>query len=219
MNTALLKYQALTYRRDQLWFPLALWGLFAVILLFISRDAQSFDIVRAYLSAAPLTGGIMAAYALLDDPALELRFATPVRAWQLILQGTVLTFAIQALGALSFIALTLALGMDFSPLGNGSAVHLAWLIPTVTMIALGTFGAALGAHPVAGSFLVGLVWLMEVIIRDGMTVNHWKYAYLFMGILSPEHPDLVANQWALIGAALVFLFGAWLLLHKQERYI
>jgi hypothetical protein len=87
------------------------------------------------------------------------------------------------------------------------------------MIALGIFCAILGAQTMIGSFLVGLVWIIEVIIRDGMAVNNWKYAYIFMGILTPEHPDLVSNQIALFAASATFLFFTWLLLYRQERYI
>ena len=70
-----------------------------------------------------------------------------------------------------------------------------------------------------GSFIVGLVWFVELIIRDWMTVNNWKYAYIFMSILSPERPDLASNQIALFAFTIAFLVVAWALLRKQERYI
>lgn len=123
------------------------------------------------------------------------------------------------MSALAFIVFALLIEVDFAPLGNALNLHLAWIVPTITMIALGTFGAILGAQTMIGSFLVGLVWIIEVIIRDGMAVNNWKYAYIFMGILAPEHPNLIGNQVALFALSAVFLFFTWLLLHKQERYI
>ena len=67
--------------------------------------------------------------------------------------------------------------------------------------------------------LVGLVWIIQIIIRDGMAINNWKYAYIFMGVLNPENPDLASNQIALFAASAVFLFLPWLFLHRQERYI
>ena len=214
------KYKLLTYRLDQLLFPLAFWAFFVILTLLFSNKAQNFNIARAYIGVAvPLIGGIMAAYAILDDPAIELRFATPIRAAQILFERTVLIFIIQAVSALAFILFALLIGVDFTPLGNSIHLHLAWIVPTVSMIALGTFGAILGAQTMIGSFLVGLVWIIEIIIRDGMAVNHWKYAYIFMGILAPEHPDLVSNQIALFAASTVFLFFTWLLLHRQERYI
>ena len=214
------KYTLLTYRLDQLLFPLAFWAFFVILTLLFSNKAQNFNIARAYIGVAvPLIGGIMAAYAILDDPAIELRFATPIRAAQILFERTVLIFIIQAVSALAFILFALFIGVDFAPLGSIHNLHLAWIVPTVSMIALGTFGAILGAQTMIGSFLVGLVWIIEIIIRDGMAVNHWKYAYIFMGILAPEHPDLVSNQTALFAASAVFLFFTWLLLHRQERYI
>ncbi len=215
-----LKYTLLTYRLDQLWFPLAFWAFFVILTLLLNDQEMNFDIARAYIGVAvPLIGGFMAAYAILDDPAIELRFATPIRAAQILFERTVLIFIIQAVSALAFIFFALLIGVDFATLGNTLNLHLSWIVPTVTMIALGTFGAILGAQTMIGSFLVGLVWIIEIIIRDGMAVNNWKYAYIFMGILNPEHPDLVSNQIALFTVSAVFLFLTWLLLHRQERYI
>lgn len=215
-----LKYTLLTYRLDQLWFPLAFWAFFVILTLLLSNEEQDFNIARAYIGVAvPLIGGFMAAYAILDDPAIELRFATPIRAAQILFERTILIFIIQTVSALAFIVFALLIEVDFAPLGNALNLHLAWIVPTITMIALGTFGAILGAQTMIGSFLVGLVWIIEVIIRDGMAVNNWKYAYIFMGILAPEHPDLIGNQVALCALSAVFLFFTWLLLHKQERYI
>ena len=215
-----LKYTLLTYRLDQLWFPLAFWAFFVLLTLLLGEESQNPNIARAYIGVAiPLIGGVMSAYAILDDPALELRFATPIRAAQILLERTMLIFFIQALCANAFLLFSLIIGVSFSPLGNWTNVQLCWLLPTITLIALGTFGALIGAQTMVGSFLVGLVWFVELIIRDGMAVNNWKYAYIFMSILSPEHPDLVSNQIALFALTIAFLFVAWALLRKQERYI
>jgi len=215
-----LKYTLLTYRLDQLWFPLAFWAFFVILTLLLNDQEMNFDIARAYIGVAvPLIAGFMAAYAILDDPAIELRFATPIRAAQILFERIVLILLIQTVSAFAFIVFALLIGVDFAPLGSTLNLQLSWLVPTVAMIALGTFGAILGAQTMIGSFLVGLVWIIEIIIRDAMTFNNWKYAYIFMGILNPEHPDLVSNQIALFSASAVFLFLTWLLLHRQERYI
>jgi hypothetical protein len=215
-----LKYTLLTYRLDQLWFPLAFLAFFVILTLLLRNEVQNYDIARAHVGfAVPLVGGFMAAYAILDDPALELRFATPIRAAQILLERTTLIFLIQAVCANAFLLFCLIIGVDFSPLGNWVNVQLCWLLPTITLIALGTFGALIGAQTMVGSFLVGLVWFVELIVRDGMAVNNWKYAYIFMSILNPEHPDLVSNQIALFALTIAFLVVAWALLRKQERYI
>jgi hypothetical protein len=215
-----LKYTLLTYRLDQLWFPLAFWVFFVILTLLLNDHEMNYDIARGYIGVAvPLIGGIMAAYAILDDPAIELRFATPIRAAQILFERISLIFLIQAVSALAFIVFALLIGVDFAPLGSALDLHLAWIVPTVAMIALGTFGAILGAQTMIGSFLVGLVWIIEIIIRDGMTFNNWKYAYIFMGVFDPNHPGLMSNQIALFAVSAIFLFLAWLLLHRQERYI
>jgi hypothetical protein len=68
-----LRYLLLTSRFDQLWFPLAFWALFIVIGI-IRGPEYILDTSRTYLGAViPLIGGILAAYAVLDDPSLELR--------------------------------------------------------------------------------------------------------------------------------------------------
>lgn len=215
-----VKYTLLTYRLDQLWFPLAFLALIIILTLMLKEQVEDYDIARAYIGVIiPLIGGFMAAYAILDDPAIELRFASPIRAAQILFERTSLILLIQAVCALAFILFALLIGVDFAPLGNAFNLQLAWFVPTLTMIALGTLGTILGAQTTVGAFLVGLIWIIEIIIRDGMAVNNWKYAYIFMGVLNPEHPDLASNQIALFAASAIFLFFAWLLLHRQERYI
>jgi hypothetical protein len=220
MKSFSIKYTLLTYRLDQLWFPLAFWALFVIIILLVGSPHQNLEIVRGYMGVAvPLIGGVMAAYAILDDPALELRFATPIRMAQILFERTIFIFLIQTICVLLFLMLAQLLQIDLSPLGSWVEIHLAWSIPTMTFIALGTLGSILGAQTMMGAFLVGIVWIIQLVIRDGMAINHWKYFYIFMGILNPEHPDLHSNQMALLGLSLIFLLLSWSLLHRQERYI
>lgn len=215
-----LKYTLLTYRLDQLWFPIAFWILFVIVILIINEPSQSTDMSLAYLgTAVPLIGGVMSAYAILDDPALELRFSSPIRAAQIILERTLLIFFIQAICVFSFLAFTNTLNIDLSSIGNAFDIQLAWMIPTMTLMALGAFGSLIGAQTMIGAFFVGIVWIIQIIIRDGMAINNWKYFYIFMGILNPEHPDLHSNQIALFALSIILLLFAWILLHKQERYI
>src|SRR5512139_2755279 len=107
------RYILSTYRLDQFYLPAAFWVLFAIICLFRMKPEYLLDMARAYLGAVvPLIGGIMAAYAILDDPALELRFAAPARAESFLLERLGLIFAVQAISALTFQAFVLALGAD-----------------------------------------------------------------------------------------------------------
>ncbi|MFL6291322.1 MAG: hypothetical protein ACJ759_10545, partial [Thermoanaerobaculia bacterium] len=178
MKGAALKYSWLTYRRDSLWFPLAFLALFIVIILILPNPVARFSIARAYLGfIVPLIGGILAAYGVLDDPALELRFSTPVRAEQTLLARVGLILAVQAACALVFQLFVGALGIDLSPLGGLFRVQLVWFLPTLSLAALGTAGALAGAQTVMGAFLVGAVWLVELMMNSWFRLNG-RYVYL-----------------------------------------
>lgn len=215
-----LRYTLLTSRLDQLWFPLAFWVLFVIIGM-IRGPQYILDTARAYLGATlPLIGGIMAAYAVLDDPALELRFATPIPAAQTLLERLAPTFIVQVLCALTYQVFALTLQLDFLPLyGNWIHVQMIWLIPTASLMAFGCFAAFVFAQTTAGALLVGMTWIVELVARGWFAYNAGKYFLVFMAPLMPDHPDLFANYISLSALTVAFLFAAWALLHRQERFI
>jgi hypothetical protein len=215
-----LRYLLLTSRFDQLWFPLAFWALFVVIGI-LRGQHYILDTSRAYLGAVvPLISGILAAYAVLDDPALELRFATPIPAAQTLLERLVPTFSIQVLCVLTYQVFALTLGVDFlSTFGNWINVQWIWLIPTLSLMAFGCFCAIAAAQTTTGALFVGMVWIVELVARGWFAYNAGKYFLVFMGPLMPDHPDLFANYISLSVLTFAFLFIAWALLHRQERFI
>jgi hypothetical protein len=214
-----LHYTLLTSRFDQLWMPLAFWILFIIIGLIRGPEYMT-DTTRAYLGAVlPLLGGIMAAYAILDDPALELRFATPITAARTLLERLSPAFWVQLICALTFQLFALSFHADFSIFGNWIDVQLAWLLPTLALMAFGCFTALLAAQTIIGAVFAGMVWLVELVARGWFAGNAGKYILVFMGSLMPDHPDLAANQSSLFAISFVLLFGSWKLLHRQERYI
>lgn len=215
-----LRYNLLTYRFDQLYLPAAFWVLFAIICLFRMRPEYLLDMAQAYLGAVvPLIAGIMGAYTLLDDPALELRFAAPARAERFLFERLGLIMVVQTICALAFQAFVLALGADLSPLGTVFQVQLAWLIPSLSLMTLGCLGSLLAAQTMSGAFAVGLTWLIELLARGWLARNSGKYVLVFMSALMPDHPDLAANQIVLITLNMGLLLAAWALLRRQERYI
>lgn len=219
MNRAALKYSWLTYRRDQLWFPLAFLALFFVILLILPHPGARYSIARAYLGfIVPLVGGILAAYSVLDDPALELRFSTPVRAEQTLLSRLGLILAVQAACALVFQLFVGALGIDLSPLGGLFRVQLVWFLPTLSLAALGCAGALAGAQTAMGAFLAGAAWLIQLLMNSWLKLNA-RPVFLFLGVINPGHPDLVLNQFVLFAGSLALLLLSWVLLRRQERYL
>ncbi len=219
MNGAGLKYSWLTYRRDSLWFPLAFLALFIVILLILPRPAARFSIARAYLGfIVPLIGGILAAYGVLDDPALELRFSTPVRAEQTLVTRVGLILAVQMVCAFAFQIFVAALGIELSPLGGFFSVQLVWFLPTLALAALGCAGALAAAQTAMGAFLAGAVWLVQLMMNSWLKLNAWS-VFLFLGVLAPGHPDLTLNRIVLFVGSLALLLISWALLRRQERYL
>jgi hypothetical protein len=215
-----LHYTLLTYRLDQLWFPLAFWALFVIFALFMRNSDQLMNYARTYLGVVvPLIGGVMAASALLDDPAIELRFSTPVTSSQIMLERLGLTLVIQAATTLSFQVVVRVLGGDFSKFLSSWHLQLAWLLPTLALMSLGCLAALAAAQSMIGSLIVGMVWIIELITRGWLAGNNGKYVLLFLSALMPDHPDLLANHLVLAATSLFFFFIAWRLLLRQERYI
>jgi glycosyltransferase involved in cell wall biosynthesis len=81
--------------------------------------------------------------------------------------------------------------------------------------------ASLGVrHSMGGALLVGFVWLVQVMIREGISATAWgRYLYLFMGARQPGHPALVANQLTLVGLASALAVAGGLMLRRGERYL
>lgn len=215
-----LRYALMTYKLDQFYLPLAFFGLFIIICLILKNTPQFANIARIYLGAAlPLLGGILAAYAILEDPALELRFATPISASRTLLERMGIIFTSQAIFALLFQVIYIILGGNFSQFLNIWFVQLAWIIPTISLMMLGCVCSLLAANSTIGALMVGMVWLVELIARGWFAENFGKYFLVFMGPLMPEHPDLIANQISLAVISTALLLCSTALLRRQERYI
>jgi hypothetical protein len=73
--------------------------------------------------------------------------------------------------AFNFQLLCLALGVNFSILGNWPVVQLVWLVPALALIALGAAGSLLAAQSMIGAFLVGpdaLAYLQAQVTQSGL---------------------------------------------------
>jgi hypothetical protein len=215
-----LHYTMLTAQNSQMWLPLSFWALFMIIGVIRGQEYVA-DTTRSYLGAViPLIGGIMAAYAVLEDPALELRFATPIPAAQTLLERLGPTFLIQVFCAFTFQAFAYAFKADLSILGGWRDVQLAWLVPTLALMALGCLGSLAAAQSITGALLTGMVWIVQLVARGWFAANNiGQYLLVFMSPLMPDHPALRANQITLLLLACLFFIGGWLWLHRQERYI
>lgn len=162
----------------------------------------------------------MTAYAVLDDPSLELRFATPISAAQTLLERLVPIFLLQICSALTYQLFAYLLKVDFSMFGNWADLQLTWLMPTLSLMALGCLSAIAAAHTTTGALLTGMVWIVELVARGWFAGNKvGQYFLVFMGPLMPDHPALRANQLILLLTAIAFFISSWALFRRQERYI
>jgi hypothetical protein len=219
MKGAALKYVWLTTRRELVWFPGAMFAVLVLIMWMMRRPDIRFAIAKGYLGfLVPLMTGIMAAYAVLDDPALELRFATPVSAARTLLSRLALILSVQAVFSVLFQLCAIAMGVRFAPLGSVSAIQLAWIVPTISLAAVGMSGALAAAQCATGAFLAAAVWLVQLLMKSWVLANA-SSVYLFMGMLEPQHPGLFWSQGVLVVASFVLMALSWVLLHRQERYL
>jgi hypothetical protein len=215
------KYMLMTYRLDMLWLPVAFWMLFLIIAWFTRNEETGFGVTTAFLGAAlPLTGGMLASYAVLEDPALELQFATPRPAWAMLIERVGFIFIVTALCAFIYQAAVALLGYDLSPLGTLLARQMAWLAPTLTAMALGATVAFALRQSIAGAAITGLVWFGQLMAHDWFLSSPWAcYTLLMMGSNYSDHPALAGNRVVLTGLAALLMIAAWALLRRQERYI
>lgn len=216
-----LTYDLRARQAGLLWFPAALWGLFAILVWIMRGQQQAFDIGRGFLGVVlPLIGGIMAAYAVVDDPALELQFATPRRAARLLAERLGVVLAVLGIAAILYQVYLPLSGTDLAPLGSLAARQLAWLVPCLAIIALGSLLAQVSTQAPPAALGIGILWIFEFAFRDGFAASPvGQYLLLFMGALYPKDSVLPANQLVLLALAGLMLVAAWGLLKRQERYI
>ena len=216
-----LRYQAAIFRREQIYLPVGITGMFFVVVAMFRADAKSIEIAGDYLGAVlPLLAGILACGALVDDPVLELQLAAPRAPWRLLLDRLLVVVGIVAVTAISFQALVALMGVDLARLGNPAVRQLAWLVPTLAMMGLGTVASLAFVRGTGGAMLIGALWIFQVLFH-GLMGSHptAKYVFLFMGALAPDDAALHANQGCLLLASLLAVALGSMLLKKEERYI
>ena len=80
-NSTPIQFALRTYQASMFWLPAAIWVLFAIMVGIFGKNLQAVKVSAAYTGVVlPLIGGILGAYAILDDPVLELAICiTPYR--------------------------------------------------------------------------------------------------------------------------------------------
>jgi len=211
-----------THQSGQFWLPAAIWAFFVIVIGFFGKSIPSaVEISISYIGVVlPLLGGILGAYAIMDDPVLELHFSSPRSAIQMLLERTIIIFGLLTISAITFQIFLHLLAVDLSPYGNTWMRQLAWIIPCLTLTALGTFAALFSTQSTTGVMLVGMIWIVELVAR-GWFLGHpiARYFFLFGGALAPTVDFLNQNYIVLIILGILFFGSAWCLLKNQERYI
>jgi len=209
------------FRTGQAWLPAAFWVLFALMILFFRTTSGWIDATRGFLGAVlPLLGGILAAYAVLDDPSLEIIFSTPVGAGRLLAGRLIPPFLMIAASAASFQVFLLLLGIDLRALGGPVSFQFSWLVPTLTLTALGAAVSLAARQCAGGALAVGAVWITQLIARGWFLSRKGAGGLmLFMGVFRPADPRLTANRITLAILASALFAAAAALLKKQERYL
>lgn len=214
------KYIVQAFQKDQFWLPAALWALFVLMTgLFISRgDADG--MARAFLGyLLPLISGGLGAYAVLQDDALELQFATARPAWRMLLERLGIVLGVISITALTFQLVMAVMSID---LGLGSFWHTQWiwLVPNFSLIVVASMISLLATNSHSGFAFAGTLWIVELLLRGWFIENRVaRYFLLFFGVMSPHSELLTGNQLSLLAIAAVSLLFSIMLLKKQERYI
>jgi hypothetical protein len=215
------RYTVLSSGLSQLWFPAALWALFAAVALVVRDPVRLSSATRAYLGfALPLSSGGLAGYAILEDRALELRFSAPIPAWRTLAERLVPALAVTAVCAGAAQTLMAAMGVHLAVLGGWLGAQLVWLVPCLTLMAAGHVGALAGRRASSGALAAGLIWLVELIAHSSFLDSVWgRHLLIFLGAMVPDDPALRANQLTLLMLCAVLFTAAVILLRRQERYL
>ncbi len=208
-------------RWDLLWLPGALLALFTLIAALMSGEPRQPDTVKGFLGVVvPLLGGILAAYAVLDDPALELLFASPLSAARLLFRKLAGPALVTAGTALAYMAVMTGLGFDWRAAGGFAEALWSWAVPSAGLVALGCAASLATAQCAGGALVVGLVWIVELVARGWfLRRDPASLLFLFMGTFSPADSRLFANRLCLAAASAALIAAAWGLLLHRERYL
>ncbi len=217
-----LRYAMKTYRKEQFWMPPAFLAFFCILSAFFLEDGRANSMATAFLGyMLPLISGILASSPILSDPALELHFAAPISAWQLLVARYGVLLAVMLATGFVFQGCMALMGVDLAYLGNFWHRQMVWVVPSLTMLGLGCFTALALRQATGGSVFSGGLWIFQLTLKGYLLSKTLaRNLVLFMGATFPMGGTmLVKNQISLtlIGVLLVFLSA--FLLKRQERYI
>ena len=214
------KYTFQAFQKDHFWLPVAMTGLFMIIILFIP-ESNKYNAVKSFLGfVLPLITGGLSAYALLEDDSLELQFTTKRSMWKMILERLGIVLAVMVLTSFVFQVYVGMVGIPLSPLGSLFQRQLIWLVPCITTLTLGGAASLLAKSSSGGFAFIGALWITQLLLR-GWFIRQafWRYTLIFYGVMDPFGKPLIINQITLSVISLALLAFTYHLITKQERYI
>ncbi len=217
-----LSYALKTYRKEQFWMPLAFLVLFLILTGFFLKEGRASSMASAFLGyMLPLISGILAGSSILSDPALELHFAAPLSAWRLLVARYRVLLVVIIITSLIFQGCMALMGVDLTYLGNFWQRQLVWLVPSLTMLAIGCFTALAFKQAASGSVFTGGLWIFQLTLRGYLLSKPiLRDTVLFMGASLPKGGSmLVENQISLTLVSIVLIILSAFLLKRQERLI
>ncbi len=171
-------------------------------------------------SASGLCAGMLASSLVVGDPVLEVTMATRSGVYSMVRWRAALTFVLLLVSSATFLAWTLASGVNYASQQNPLALLLLWLAPVLLMGALGLSGALATRNAPLGTLIAALP----------LAGAHFFHSYLIP--ITATHPfflpytswnadalDWWTNRLALLGMALLLAVCNWWCLRREERLL
>lgn len=215
-----IKYNLQVFQKDLFWFPFAMMSLFLIISIF-TKDSFTSSIPKAFLGyLMPLIAGGLAAYAYLEDQALELKFTFNQRNTKFIFKRLSVVLIISIIVSICYQIGLHLFQISIDGFTNTLQLQLSWFIPVVANIAFASFISLVTKSSNLSFSLIGGIWILQVIARGFFSQHTFLSLFLlFQGTMVPGTKQATINYISLLLISLVSILFSLILIKKQERYI
>jgi hypothetical protein len=167
----------------------------------------------------PLAAAIVAVFAAVSDPCLELQLSLPIPYRRTVGRRVLLALAWTVpLGPVGTVYLRLSGHLATNR--DVVTAQLVWLAPTLWLVAVGMLAAMVFRSAPAAAALVAIIWLFEQIQHDNLLHGRWtRPIFLFTTTYAPDSPTWLPDRlWLVTTAFVPAAAGAWLL-RRPERLL
>jgi hypothetical protein len=215
-----IKYNLQIFQKDLFLFPIAFMALFLLITALMNDNTQA-SIARSFLGfVLPLIASGLAAYAYLEDKALELKFTTNQKSITFIAKRLSVILIVIILTAFIFQAGLKILNITVPIQVYWLYTQMSWLIPSLFAITLSGVISLVAKSSNLSFSLMGAFWILQVALKGWFAENSiLKFIFYFLATMKPETQDAYTNLISLTILSVVCLILTNILIKKQERYI